>query len=73
MKVPINASIPKDLRNRSRAAYRSTQHLENDESYSDFISKAIAAEVSRREALHNGGQKYAGGEKPLSAGRPLRN
>ena len=60
------------LRARAREAYRATSHLEGDKSWSDFVERAILAEVTRREAAHNDGRPYAGDETPLSPGRPLK-
>lgn len=60
------------LRARAREAYRATSHLEGDKSWSDFVERAILAEVLRREAAHNGGQTYVGDQTPLSPGRPLK-
>jgi hypothetical protein len=59
------------LRARAREAYRATSHLEGDKSWSDFVERAILAEVTRRQAVHNDGRPYAGDETPLSLGRPL--
>lgn len=70
-KQNVTVSIPAELRNRSRAAFRATQHLEDDESYSDFVSKAIDAEISRRETVHNNGNRYEGGDRALASGRPM--
>ena len=70
-KHSITVSVPEGTRNRSRAAFRATQHLEDDESYSDFVSKAIDAEVVRREQVHNGGDEFPGGDRNLPSGRPL--
>lgn len=70
-KQNVTVSLPADLRNRSRAAFRATQHLEDDESYSDFVSKAIEAEITRRETAHNGGVRYEGGDRALASGRPM--
>lgn len=60
------------LRARAREAYRATNHVEGDKSWSDFVERAILAEVTRREAVHNDGRPYAGDETPLSPGRPLK-
>lgn len=60
------------LRSRAREAYRATSHLEGDKSWSDFVERAILAEVLRRESEHNEGRTYAGDQTPLSPGRPLR-
>ena|SRR5680860_555552 len=58
-------------RDRARATYRATSHLEGDKSWSDFVERAILAEVERRELAHNAGNRYEGDSSPLSAGRPL--
>ena len=59
------------LRNRARAAYRVTSFAEQDSSWSDMLSKALLAEVERRERAHNLGERFTGGEEPLSPGRPI--
>ena len=59
------------LRNRARAAYRVTSFEEQDASWSDMLSKALLAEVERRERIHNLGERFAGGEEPLTPGRPI--
>jgi Centromere-binding protein ParB C-terminal len=70
-----NASVtfylPPELRNRARAAYRSTSHFHGDSSWSDMIRKALLAEIERREQMHNDGRSYVPDDTPLSAGRPL--
>ena len=56
---------------RMRAAFRQTNGKEGDRSLSDFIQKAIMAEVERREQLYNNGQPFEAvlpGEGPI--GRP---
>ncbi|WP_369828612.1 hypothetical protein [Cryobacterium sp. M91] len=58
-------------RYRARATYRATSHLEGDKSWSDFVERAIKAEVERRELLHNAGEPYEGDSSPLPVGRPL--
>jgi len=58
-------------RDRARATYRATSHLEGDKSWSDFVERAILAEVERREAAHNAGDRYEGDSSPLPVGRPL--
>ncbi len=59
------------LRNRARAAYRVTSFAERDSSWSDMLAKALLAEVERREGAHNLGERFVGGEEPLSPGRPI--
>lgn len=63
--------IPEALQARGRAAFRHTQNLEGDDSYSHMVAKAYEAEVQRREALYNDGKPFSGGG-PLPAGRPLQ-
>lgn len=58
-------------RGEARAAYRATAHLEGDRSWSDFVARAIAAEVERRQALHNDGRPYGHDAAPLNPGRPM--
>ncbi|WP_369125300.1 hypothetical protein [Cryobacterium sp. GrIS_2_6] len=58
-------------RDRARATYRATSHLEGDKSWSDFVERAVLAEVERRERSYNSGERYEGDSSPLSAGRPL--
>lgn len=70
-KMQVNALIPMGLRNRSRAAFAGTRHVEGYRSYSDFIAKAIEREVARVESEHNDGHPYSGGDDNLTAGRPL--
>lgn len=56
---------------RMRGAFRRTNGEEGDRSLSDFIQKAIMAEVERREKLYNNGQPFEAvlpGEGPV--GRP---
>ncbi|MDN5585208.1 MAG: hypothetical protein L0G69_01445 [Brevibacterium sp.] len=56
---------------RMRGAFRKTNGEEGDRSLSDFIQKAIMAEVERREKLYNSGQPFEAvqpGEGPI--GRP---
>ncbi|ANP74904.1 ParB family protein [Cryobacterium arcticum] len=60
-----------ETRDRARATYRATSHLEGDKSWSEFVERAIQAEVERRERLHNAGEPYEGDSTPLPVGRPL--
>lgn len=56
---------------RMRGAFRQTNGKEGDRSLSDFIQKAIMAEVERREQLYNNGKPFEAvlpGEGPI--GRP---
>ncbi|MBD8585992.1 hypothetical protein IFT90_15660 [Frigoribacterium sp. CFBP 8766] len=56
---------------RARAAYRATSYASRDRSWSDFVEKAIVAELEKREAQFNAGEPYAPDPSPLSPGRPL--
>ncbi|WP_425266425.1 ParB family protein [Cryobacterium zongtaii] len=60
-----------NTRDRARATYRATSHLEGDKSWSDFVERAILAEVERRELAHHAGERYEGDSSPLPVGRPL--
>ncbi len=70
-RTTITFYLPDVLRNRARAAYRVTSFEEQDASWSDMLSKALLAEVERRERIHNLGERFAGGEEPLTPGRPI--
>lgn len=59
------------VRDRARAAYKATAHLENDRSWSAFVETALRTETARREQIHNDGQPFPGGDQPLSPGRPI--
>ncbi|WP_165789006.1 ParB family protein [Cryobacterium zongtaii] len=58
-------------RDRARATYRATSHIEGDKSWSDFVERAILAEVERRELAHHAGERYEGDSSSLPVGRPL--
>jgi hypothetical protein len=68
----VTTYLDGQLRARAREAYRATSHLEGDKSWSDFVERAILAEVERREVAHNNGDVYAGDTTRLSPGRPLK-
>jgi hypothetical protein len=68
----VTTYLDERLRARAREAYRATSQLEGDKSWSDFVERAILAEVARRGAAHNDGREYVGDETPLSPGRPLK-
>jgi hypothetical protein len=63
--------IARDTRERAKAAYRATGHLEGDGSFSDFVESAIARELARREKLYNDGERYAGDGVQLTRGRRI--
>ncbi len=71
-KVQINFYIDAETRASARAAYKATGHAEGDDSFSDFVSKAVAAEVQRRQDAYNGGAKFTPDDRKLTPGRPLR-
>ncbi len=70
-RTTITFYLSEVLRNRARAAYRVTSFTEQDSSWSHMLSKALLAEVERRERLHNVGKPFAGGAEPLTPGRPI--
>ena len=63
--------IPRVIRERAKAAFRATQNLEGDGSFSQFITTAISREIERREQIHNSGEQYRGTGDRLTSGRPL--
>ncbi|WP_401001036.1 hypothetical protein [Agromyces sp. GXQ0307] len=70
-KGTVTFYMPHSDRERARATFKATAHLEGDESFSDFLTKAVNAEVARRELEHGG--PFAGGDRPLPTGRPMRS
>ena len=71
-KTQVTAYMSHEVRNRARAAFKATAHLEGDRNWSAFIEAAVLAETQRREQQHNDGKPYAGGEEALSPGRTIR-
>lgn len=67
----MSTYLDSGVRDRARAAYKATAHLENDRSWSAFVEAALRAETARREQIHNDGQPFPGGGQPLSPGRPI--
>jgi hypothetical protein len=59
------------LRNRARTAYRATSYEERDGSWSEMLTKALLAEVERRENEHNDGRPFTATDAPLTPGRPI--
>ncbi|MEE6289280.1 hypothetical protein V2J52_16625 [Georgenia sp. MJ173] len=57
---------------RVRAAILHTNHLEGPRSLSEFITRAVMAEVNRLEEKYNDGQPWPGvGARELPQGRPM--
>lgn len=71
--VTVTVVIPQALRNRARAAFKATSYVEEDRTWSDFVGKALEAEVARREKAHNGGNAFGGGNEKLSPGRKIQD
>ncbi|MHA7223299.1 hypothetical protein ACX80S_13375 [Arthrobacter sp. RHLT1-20] len=69
----MTVSIPAALRNRARAAYRTTSYVERDNTRSHFVEKAIEAETARREAEHNECEMYPSWGENLPGGRRLKD
>lgn len=63
--------VPTDLRARIRSAYRATSAQEGHRSFSDFVAGLLEAEAIRLEGRYNDGRRFAGGQEPLTPGRPL--
>ncbi|WP_426625919.1 ParB family protein [Leifsonia sp. McL0607] len=70
-RTSVTFYLSEGLRNRARAAYRSTSFDEQDSSWSEMLNKALIAEVERREAEYNSGETFQASEEPLSPGRPI--
>jgi hypothetical protein len=70
-RVTVTFYIDDGLRHRAKAAYRHTCADEQDASWSDMITKALAAEVRRREGLYNAGRAFEGDTERLTPGRPI--
>ena len=70
-RTSVTFYLTEGLRNRARAAYRSTSYEEQDSSWSEMLTKALIAEVERREAEYNSGEAFAASVEPLSPGRPI--
>lgn len=63
---------PNDDTARMRGAFRHTDREEGDRSLSDFIHKAVMAEVERREKKYNGGKPFPDLEAgSIPRGRPM--
>lgn len=58
-------------RQRAKAAYQATSGQEGDQTWSDFITRALMNEVERREAAYNDGEPFPGGAQNLAPGRKL--
>lgn len=67
----ITVYISPKVYTQARLTYRATSSSEADRNWSQFVEKAIAGEVARREQRHNGGDPFGGVDTPLSPGRPL--
>jgi hypothetical protein len=70
-RTTVTFYLSETLRNRARAAYRSTSFEERDSSWSEMLNKALIAEVERREAEYNRGEMFTASEAPLTPGRPI--
>jgi len=70
-RVPITVELPAELRDRARAMFRHTKHLEGPEFFHELIGELLSAECGRREAIYNGGEPFPGGDKNLPRGRPF--
>lgn len=70
-RTTITFYLTESLRNRARSVYRATSFAERDSSWSEMLTKALLAEVERRELAHNGGEPFAVSDEPLAPGRPI--
>ena len=60
------------IRDRAAVAFKATAYLEQDDSWSHMVEKAVLAEVERREAAHNAGQPFSAPNAKLKRGRGVR-
>ena len=67
----LSTYLTTDTLQRARATYRATSHLEHDRTFSEFVERAIHAEIIRREKMHNEGERYNEDTSQLRPGRPL--
>lgn len=72
-KHKMSVYVSSELRTALRAAYRATSHAEGDDSFSALVEKALKAELTRREAVHNNGNPFPNAGGKLPSGRPLGN
>lgn len=70
-RTTVTFYLTESLRNRARATYRATSWGEHDNSWSEMLTKALLAEVERRELEHNGGRPFVASDEPLTPGRPI--
>lgn len=70
-RTTVTFYLSETLRRRARAAYRSTSFDEKDSSWSEMLTKALIAEVERREAEYNSGERFSASGDALSPGRPI--
>lgn len=70
-KAQVTVYLSHEVRNRARAAFKATDHLEGDRNWSAFIEEAVLAETQRREQKYNDGNEYPGSEEALSPGRRI--
>lgn len=67
----ITVYISQEVYTRARLTYKATSSAEDDRNWSQFVEKALAGEIDRRQNQHNGGSPFGGVDAPLSPGRPL--
>lgn len=71
-RTTITAYMSVELRERARATFLATRNATGDSSFSDFVARAILAEITRREADFNRGNAYPRDSEQLPSGRPLK-
>lgn len=68
----VTVYLHQSTRDRAAVAFKATAYLEQDESWSHMVEKALLAEAERREAAHNGGRPFAADNAHLKRGRSVR-
>lgn len=69
--VKMTVTVGEERRARLRTAYTLTHLQEGHRTFSDFISRALDAEVRRLEEKYNGGAEFKTAEQGVTRGRPL--
>jgi hypothetical protein len=68
----VNTYIDGEIRSRAVATFKATQHLEGDDSWSEYVQTALLNEAIRREEKYNGGAQFTPSGK-LQRGRAVRD
>lgn len=56
---------------RAKAAFKASSGLEDDNTWSNYVAKAVLAQTTVREETYNNGQPFKGGNDRLPPGRKI--